>query len=133
MESASEEFEEISDDALAHEREALGMAPADPEPPEPDQPEEEAGFVDSTEDDRMKFTHHDPALLAASESYEAGWQHWRKKEPVRAMQIGKPFVVDTLHGEQECEAGDYLVVNPLDGDAWGVKRQQFEASHERIG
>jgi hypothetical protein len=89
--------------------------------------------VDGEPDTRLKFTHHDPALLAASENYEAGWQHWRKKEPVRAMMIGEPFVVDTLHGEQECEAGDYLVVNPADGDAWGVKRQQFEASHERIG
>lgn len=80
-------------------------------------------FVDR---DQIETFEHADRLLSAE-----GDKFYRKTGLIRAVQMDHPFVVKTLHGFMEAEAGDFLAMaegEPM--DFWPISKERFEATYE---
>ncbi len=60
----------------------------------------------------------------------SGAQVYRKTVTIRAIQMDRPFAVQTPHGLVQGQKGDYLCANMNDTDRWPVKKEIFEATHK---
>jgi hypothetical protein len=60
-----------------------------------------------------------------------GYNMYRKKTVIVAMQMWDKFEVPTLEGVMKGERGDYLVVGAA-GESYPIKRKIFEATYEMI-
>jgi len=58
-----------------------------------------------------------------------GFRVYRKKVPVLAKQMKRPFIVETLEGTMRGQSGDYLCVG-IEGESWVVRRDIFEGTYE---
>lgn len=63
---------------------------------------------------------------------DESWAKYKKKSPVWAKQIDKPFSVDTLEGDDIAgKAGDYLCVG-VEGERWPIDKDIFEKTYTKV-
>lgn len=51
--------------------------------------------------------------------------------PVRCVQIGEPFQVETMEGVLQGKAGDWLMVG-IHGEMYPIDREIFEATYQLL-
>jgi hypothetical protein len=59
------------------------------------------------------------------------FREYRKTAAVKALQMDRPFRVETNEGVMEGAAGDYLCEGPA-GECWPIKRDIFKATYEPV-
>lgn len=59
-----------------------------------------------------------------------GW-YVKKRIPVKAIQLGAAFEVETKEGTMQGKAGDYLVEG-VEKELYPVDREIFEKTYERV-
>ena len=59
------------------------------------------------------------------------FKEYAKKTTIRAAQIDKPFVVETLEGRMVGKAGDYLAIG-ANGEKYPIDKRVFEKTYEEV-
>ena len=72
-----------------------------------------------------------PHELVTSEVVEAKFKLYRKKLPIKARKMNRPFKVLTLEEIQFGRVGDYLCL-VVPGEPWAVRKEVFEAEYEEV-
>jgi hypothetical protein len=62
---------------------------------------------------------------------EVEGRKYRKKVHCFAVQMNRPFTVQTLEGEMSGREGDYLLKG-VKGELWPVRKEIFEQTYEEV-